>query len=361
MSGMTKELLKIIGMHTEAIVVENDGSYVFINDMAKKLVFSDGEPIPLSEWIPDELLDCDALGMCSSAKFQGRHYIISMSRFEDNRIFTICLKDDSLLVHQDTVRNLSAAIKAPLASISAASNSMLPIIEGSGSEILSKNLAFIYQNYYKLLRLADVLSAYDEMLAGIIRLKPNQIDLMTLCRNLIDTVSLLTKEKGVRIWFTSSLKSASTEADFDKIEYVLLSILSTGLKQGKTGDDIKVNLSCSSDLFIVTVSVFGSIMPTVYLNRVFEPRFQKVNSTEPEDTFGLGLSYSAKVIEAHGGTMIMEIREGQCTVVKFTLPIKSGSSFAEEPIRYGKNGMTPILTYLSDILSLDCFDAKYMD
>jgi signal transduction histidine kinase len=239
---------------------------------------------------------------------------------------------------------------------------MLPIVEGTGSEILSKNLAVIYQNYFKLLRVSEMLTSYREMRAGSIILKKNNVDLIALCKNLIDTVSILTQEQGVRIRFSTSLGNADTEADFDRIEYVLLSIFANSLKHTKTGDDIKVTLSSTSSYYIVTVSISGAVIPEEQFPKVFEPSIHIHDEKHPEENFiGLGLAFSAKIIEDHGGSMLIESRAGQSTEIKFTLPIKNSGGLADAPVRYGEKGMVPILTYLSDVLPLDCYDAKFLD
>lgn len=358
---LPNEIEDYFSKYSEAIAVECNGICVYINEQALKIISIYGEPLPFSDWVPAEILSSEAPGICAVTEINGGYYMIILSRLDDMRIFTIHPQAKSPGLIEREFEVLSQALKSPLAALSAASNAMLPIVEGLGSEVLSKNIAIIYQNYFRLLRLSDMLSAYCEMNTGNIVLKPANVDLITLCKNLVDTVSLLTKESGVRIQFISNLKCADTEADFDRIEYVLLCILSRGLKHTKTGDDIIVSLSSTSRYFMVSVSVHGIAMPEEYLPKVFEPTVHFEKLLGSYDYVGLGLAYSAKTIEEHGGSMLIESREGKGTEIKFTLPIKNGSSFADSPIRYGEKGMVPILTYLSDILPLDCYDAKYLD
>lgn len=303
----------------------------------------------------------DAPNASLKADILGNSYSVYMSRLGDSRVYTIIPDKYENRGNFDELSLLNESIKTPLAMISTAANSMLPLVEGSGSESLSKNLSIIYKNYYKLLRLSNALSGFYEMHTNSIKLNLQNIDLLSLCRNLVDTVALLTKERGVRIWFKSGLDQAVTAADFDKSEYVLLNIIANCLKHTVTGDDITVALSRSPDFFIVTVSVISESMPEQLLGKVFEPKYHSRFLGNTGIEYSLDFAYSAKIIELHGGSMIMESRAGHSTTLKFTLPIKTAEGTSYPPKRYGEGGMMPILTELSDLLSIDCYDAKYMD
>ncbi len=361
MSLLQNDYTELFGKYSEAIAVEKKGDYIFINEPAARILSSDGGPLPLTDWVPAEILSSEALSICAVTEINGGRYMITLSRLGDMRIFMIRPQENRSVRNDDELIFLNEVLKSPLAALSAASNAMLPIVEGMGSEELSKNLAIIYQNYFKLMRISNMLSAYNKMRLGSIVLKTANIDLIALCKNLVNTISLLTKERGVRIWFSTNLKSADTEADFDRIEYVLLNILSNSLKHTKTGDDIKISLSSTSSYFIVTVTVLGAAIPQEYLPKVFETVFHHQDASDIFNYFGLGLAYSNEIIKAHGGFMLIESRTGQGTEIRFTLPIKQVGGFADAPVRYGEKGMVPILTYLSDILPLDCYDAKYLD
>jgi Signal transduction histidine kinase len=361
MADFTHDFFEILGRHTTAIIIENTGKYEYFNETAKKLILMDNENLALADWVPAELLGTDLTYGCSKLELDGCQYSITMARLGDRRIFSIAKMTFENAEDIEFFALLNESLRTPLNMIASAASSMLPVVEGSGNEVLSKNLAIIHKNYYKILRLSNNITSFYQMKAHNVNLSLKGVDLFALCRNLVDTVSLLTKERGVRIWFKCPLESAYTLADFDKIEHVLLNILSNSLKHTSVGDDITLDLCQTSDLYVITVTDTGSGVPYAILPTVFEPKLNRRSLDDCETGLGIGLAYSSTVVEAHGGTMVIESREGQGTTVKFTLPIKSCDMFSDRPVRYGENGIFPILTELSDILSLDCFDAKYMD
>lgn len=356
--------LNLLSQSSDAVVVERDREIVMMNDSAKKLFAHMPESFPsgISELLPQDLLESRAECGSGYKEIGGKPYYISMHLIKDCRVFTFLPEEFDDSGDFDYLSTVNEAIRTPLATLSSAASIMLPIVESSGNETLSKSLAMIYKNYFKLLRISNNIAGFNEMKMRSTKLNLKNVDLLALCRNLVNTVSLLTKERGVRIWFSTNLKSADLYADFDKLEYVLLNLLSNSLNHTGIGDDISVSVSGAGGFYIVTVSDTGTGIPASAMSTIFEPRIKKKRLDDLERGLGMGLAYSRHIISAHGGSMVLESREGEGTTVRFTLPkTKDMDKLAEAPIRYGELGIIPVLTELSDILSLDCFEAKYLD
>lgn len=354
-----RSYLDFLSQLSEAVIIQKENEPLFINEAAKKLF---PEADSFLNLLPAELLETNAAGANTCVEVGAKKYYLNMYRIDEHRVFTIADEKNEESSDFDFLATVNEAMRSPLATLSSAANMMMPIVENIGSDVLSKNLAAIYKNYFKLLRLSNNIAGFAEMRSRSTTLHLKCVDLLSLCSNLVDTVSLLTKERGIKIWYKTSLKSANVLADFDKIEYILLNLLSNSLNHTKVGDDITVSVSPSNDYYVVTVTDTGAGVSSNVISSLFEPRLTRKSLSDPEQGLGMGLAYSRHLISAHGGSMVMESRETQGTTVKFTLPVvKSGDTLADDPIRYGDNGLLPVLTELSDILSLDCFDAKYLD
>jgi len=356
--------LNLLSQYSDATVVEKSNEIIYKNDSAVKLFdfLSESSASVVTRLLPSDLIDSSAPRGSGFKEIDGKPFYITMYRIDEYRVFTFLPEKNDNDDDFDFISTVNEAIRTPLATLSSAANMMLPIVENTGNETLSKSLAMIYRNYFKLLRLSNNIAGFYEIKRQSTRLRLKNVDLLALCGNLVDTVSLLTRERGVRLWFKTSLSTADLTADFDKLEYVLLNLLSNSLNHTGIGDDITVSVSSAGEFFVVTVSdtgtgVASSIMPTI-----FEPRIRRKSLSDSESGLGMGLAYSRHIISVHGGSMVLESREGQGTTVKFTLPkTRADSMLADSPVRYGELGITPVLTELSGILSLDCFDAKYMD
>lgn len=356
--------LNLLSQSSDAIAVERDNEIIMMNDSAKKVFthMPKSFPCDISELLPQDLIESEAERCSGYNEIGGKPFYISMYRMKDCRVFTFLPEQYDDSADFDYLATVNEAIRTPLATLSSAASIMLPIVESSGNETLSRSLAMIFKNYFKLLRISNNIIGFNEMKKRSTKLNLKNVDLLSLCRNLVNTVSLLTKERGVRIWFKTTLKSADLYADFDKLEYVLLNLLSNSLNHTGIGDDINVSVSGAGGFYIVTVSDTGTGVPAPALPTIFEPRIKKKDLDDLEPGLGMGLAYSRHIISAHGGSMVLESREGEGTTVRFTLPkTKDLDKLAESPIRFGEYGIIPVLTELSDILSLDCFEAKYLD
>jgi len=364
MADFFNNFLNLLAQYSDATIVEKNNELIFINDSAKKLFdfLPESSACQVTELLPPDLIDSTALRGSGSKVIGGRTFYITMYLMDEYRVFTFlpekCNNDEDF----DYISTVNEAIRTPLATLFSAASIMLPIIENAGNETLSRSLAMICRNYFKLLRLSNNIAGFYEIKMRSTRLDFKNVDLLALCSNLVNTVSLLTRERGVRIWFKTTLNCADLKADFDKIEYVLLNLLSNSLNHTGIGDDITISVSSSGDFYIVTVSDTGTGVPASIMPTVFEPHIRQKSLSDTEPGLGMGLAYSRHIVSVHGGSMVLESREGQGTTVRFTLPkTKDGAMLADSPVRYGEHGITPVLTELSGILPLDCFDAKYMD
>ncbi|MCK9196242.1 MAG: cell wall metabolism sensor histidine kinase WalK, partial [Syntrophales bacterium] len=69
----------------------------------------------------------------------------------------------------------------------------------------------------------------------------------------------------------------------------------------------------------------GSGIPRQFIDRIFE-QFFRVPDQKSETGTGLGLAIAKEIVEAHGGAISVESREGEGTTFSFTLKKAEQSS-----------------------------------
>jgi signal transduction histidine kinase len=82
---------------------------------------------------------------------------------------------------------------------------------------------------------------------------------------------------------------------------------------------------------VVCIDDRGSGIPEEVRARIFDPFF----STKGEGT-GLGLAITRQIVEAHGGTIACEPREGGGTSFRVALPIAPQRASAAQSVRSAK-------------------------
>lgn len=112
------------------------------------------------------------------------------------------------------------------------------------------------------------------------------------------------------------------QADREKLWRVLLNLLDNALKFTPPGGSIEVELEQATDRIRISVSDTGPGIPTDLLEEIFEPFVQVAGVAGRRRGTGLGLAFARLAVEAHGGRIWAEVREGGGTVFTMELPLQ---------------------------------------
>ena len=167
---------------------------------------------------------------------------------------------------------------------------------------------------------ADIMIAETERLNRVISqllefarpltLKKEPTNMMDLVRHTIKLVEVEARKSGVEIDVQGEERQMNAEIDPDKVKQVLLNVFLNSLSAMPEGGRISVRLETQKESVEVTVSDTGSGIRENDLPRIFDPYF----TSKPAGT-GLGLAVVQKIMEAHGGAVKVESKEGRGTKV----------------------------------------------
>jgi two-component system sensor histidine kinase BaeS len=108
-------------------------------------------------------------------------------------------------------------------------------------------------------------------------------------------------------------------ADRIQIERLLSNLLGNAIKYTPAGGAVKATLHCENDLVKLMVEDSGVGIAPDHLPHIFD-RFYRVPSADPEKGLGLGLSFVAWIVKAHGGTIDVQSALQKGTRFIVTLP-----------------------------------------
>ena len=109
--------------------------------------------------------------------------------------------------------------------------------------------------------------------------------------------------------------------DEAQIRQAILNLVRNAREAMPRGGRVDLCVSAEGMNVVVSVSDRGGGIPPEIRDRVFDPFF----STKGEGT-GLGLAITRRIVEAHGGTLTCDAREGGGTTFRLTLPLASSKS-----------------------------------
>jgi signal transduction histidine kinase len=123
-----------------------------------------------------------------------------------------------------------------------------------------------------------------------------------------------------RVVLRSSVdETASARYAPDKVERVLLNLLTNALRHTPSDGSVAVLVEPASGEVRVTVEDTGEGLAPESQRRMFE-RFWRADKARSSRGAGLGLAIARGLVEAHGGRIWAENREGGGARVSFTLP-----------------------------------------
>jgi heavy metal sensor kinase len=176
----------------------------------------------------------------------------------------------------------------------------------------------------KLSSIVRALLLLSQAESGQLVLQKAPLDLADVVTDLVDQFQIPAEEKDVHL--TSSIEPcAPVEADRTQIERLLSNLLSNAVKYTPKGGSVRVVVGPAREPGWTKISVedTGVGIPAENLPHIFD-RFYRVRNAQTNTIqgLGLGLSFVAWIVEAHGGRIDVASNSGVGT--RFTVLLPSG-------------------------------------
>jgi len=172
--------------------------------------------------------------------------------------------------------------------------------------------------------ISNALSNLDNLLTELIDfskpvcLKLSNENLKEALSEVINFSKLSYADKDVNLFLDYSIDdSFSIKFDKFKLNQVILNVLKNALEASKARDMVEVSVTKNSyeNLVHINIKDNGAGIQAQDRNKIFTPYFTTKNKGS-----GLGLSYSKKIMEAHGGDLIISSTGSDGTSFTMLLP-----------------------------------------
>ena len=228
-------------------------------------------------------------------------------------------------MQQEFFANISHELRTPLNLIFGS----LQLIKSVEKEVLEKRnslnkyIDIIDQNSKRLLKLVDNLIDSTRMKCGYYEYKPKNYDIVSFVENISMSVADFAKQNNIDLIFDTDVEEKIMAFDLEKLERIMLNLLSNSIKYNKAQGQIEVLLNDCNDTFVITVKDTGVGIPSDKLMYIFE-RFRQVENRFNKSTegSGIGLSLVKDLIEIQGGTIEVKSELGVGSEFIIKLPVK---------------------------------------
>jgi PAS domain S-box-containing protein len=212
---------------------------------------------------------------------------------------------------------------------------------------LSKHMKVIRQNCYRLLKLINNLIDITKIDSGDLKMYLEYCNIVKVVEQLTLSVMALVESKSITLTFNSEKDEIFTACDINKIERIILNLLSNATKYNKSEGNISVNIKELDDYVLISVMDTGIGIPVDKINIIFD-RFRQVNSslTREHEGSGIGLSIVKSLVEMHEGEIWVESELGVGSEFCVKLPIAARNTQSTFPVE--KSGSNKCL-YMADV------------
>ena len=156
---------------------------------------------------------------------------------------------------------------------------------------------------------------------GSLLLAEEEVGLADLCGELAEAVRGLAERQGVELAVQVKPSVGIVTGDRRRLNQAVGNVLRNALLYTEAGGRVLLRAEGGRDAARIIVSDNGRGIAPADQARVFD-RFQRTAEGRGEEqaAIGLGLPLARQFVEAHGGTVQLQSREGEGTTVTIRLP-----------------------------------------
>lgn len=252
--------------------------------------------------------------------------LISTNLYDNNYVIWFVDKNEQIeheinnKIRGDFFANLSHELRTPL-NIIFSSLQVLDLKLKKEDQSITKYINMATQNTYRLLKLVNNLIDSNKITAGYFEYNPQNYDIVYFVESICQSIVDFAKQKNIEVIFDTDVEEKIISFDLDKMERIILNILSNSIKFTKEQGKIEIYIRESNEMLEIEISDDGIGIPQNKLNSIFE-RFKQVenNTIRSGEGSGIGLYLVKSLVDMHGGDIAVKSELGSGTTFKISIP-----------------------------------------
>jgi signal transduction histidine kinase len=222
----------------------------------------------------------------------------------------------------DFLANMSHELRTPLNAIIGFSEALMDRMFGDMNEKQLDYQKDIHDSGKHLLSLINDILDLSKIEAGRMELELSTFHLPTAISNAITLIRERAMRHGIALGVEVDQRLGEFQADERKVKQILLNLLSNAVKFTPDGGRVDVSAKLDTDKVEISVKDTGVGIASEDQASLFEEFKQlgKDSSRNAEGT-GLGLSLTKRLVELHGGQILVDSAVGHGSTFRVTLPL----------------------------------------
>lgn len=219
-------------------------------------------------------------------------------------------------IKNDLISNITHEFKTPITTISSAIEGIRNFNDVDDKEKTNRYLNISGQQLKKLEIMVEKLLETASLDTNKLVLNKETINIVELIKSNIEKHQMVASEK--HIVFNSNLENLDCKVDLFHFENAISNLIDNAIKYG--GNNIMVSLSKTEKQTTISIEDNGIGIEKTQREKIFD-KFYRIPKGNVHDVkgFGIGLFYSKKIIEKHGGTLEL-VPNAKTTIFKISFP-----------------------------------------
>lgn len=236
---------------------------------------------------------------------------------------------ESRAIHarEEAIATISHDLNNPLTAIQLNVQS-INTMSVFGSELSKRNLTLIEKASRQMTNLIQNLLDYSKIESNHFKVEKKAEDVASVLDEVFSIFEPFANNKSIRLTREVDPQLSTIFCEKQRIVRVLSNLLSNALKFTPPGGTVSVEVEAQNDSTLFSVRDTGPGIKSERLSHVFE-RYWQAEETAHKGS-GLGLAIAKGFVEAHGGHIWAESKEGQGSVFFFSLPNASTAPTTRE-------------------------------
>ncbi len=224
------------------------------------------------------------------------------------------------LMKNDLINNITHELKTPIATVGVAIEALRNFNAMQDTTRSEEYLKISQQELQRLSLLVDKVLKLSMFENKEIEIQLQSFDLGELTEEVVSSLRLQSERQHANVYFEKQ-GDLLINADKLHLQSVIFNLLDNALKYSKEQSEIHVSLLQEGDLLKLIVTDNGIGIAPEYQHKIFEKFFRvPAGNTHNAKGHGLGLSYVARVVEQHGGSIDVQSEVGNGSSFIILLP-----------------------------------------
>ena len=227
-------------------------------------------------------------------------------------------------IKTDFINNMTHEFKTPIATINIASDALKNDKISSDAEKVKYYADLIKQENKRM-------NSHVEMVLRMAKLERNQMDLNIEEVNLngivqksIEPIRFIVEERNGTVFEEYKADKVFVNGDPFHLENIIINVLDNARKYSTGKPEIYVKTYNADNYFVIEIKDKGIGMSQNVLKKIFEQFYrEETGNIHNVKGHGLGLAYVKKIVQLHGGEVIVESLPAKGSTFYIKIPLKS--------------------------------------